>query len=1248
MEIPRQIGDFLIEKVIGQGGMGVVYLGSNADSTQHVAIKTIRGTDNFQIATIRREIHALRQISHPGIVGIVADGIFDGIPWYAMEFLEGLTLRQYFRKKSYSTENRPLSSSDSTHDKTLPSNLDDDQTMFFHESVPGEQAFTSDNRFRPQAKHAPFPDVLRIVSLLCEPLAYLHGEGMVHRDLKPDNIIIRAEGSPVLVDFGLITLFSGEMSRERLSVERGYVGTVSYMAPEQIRGEYVDARADIYALGCILYELLTGHPPFVGNRVKQILQAHLSAQPISPRKFRPEIPPALDELILKLLSKNPQERIGYAEIIARQLEQLSNLTIPWLSRTKAKSYLYRSRFIGQNDVFTQLQNQLKSLVNGSGSMINLAGQSGLGKTRMLMELGREASRQNIQVITGEFSQGTVHSLAGFTKFFQRIADHCREEGREKTDKLLGRRGKILASYGSGFTSLPGQSEYEEPLELAAETAKFRLFAALLETIILFAQDSPLLFLFDDIQWADELTLEFFAYILRSEKLDEMNFMILNAYREESVSEMVEELLHFEQIIHVNMDPLKSDDISKIIGDMLALEVPPQLFCEYLVRHAEGNPLFAAEYLRTAVEEKILWIDSWGIWHVSVDEDEIDTADHYEKLSLPLSLQGLTERRLAGLAVVARHFIETLAVIGREAQLHLAKKVSALSEKDIQNSLHELEVRQLIEIRTSEILHITQNIVRDLLLAQMKEIKRVSLHRKTAEFIESHSSEGVEGFNAILASHWEGAQEWDRAKKYFLIAARNAKKRYHFGAALKFYQSYLSHISEENKETIQVRLEYATDILIQRGMMSEAQHELKIVCRESQDRNLQKQNLLSQIGEASIYRELGEIEKARQLYESALQQATKTLSVELECSVYMNLSILMFNMGDFIKAREFNQKAFVISGKISNPATKIQVMINRAVYSMGVERPEKVITYFEQGLAAARKLQNKQCEIRILLNMGTFYRDLGKLKTARELFEETINRTRESGDKPLECATLLNLAISTYEMGEQEQSRELFKKAIKLSRQTKDKRKEAIGLGLLASFSQEVESYSNLRNLYESALILNREVGDIRFETQNLLNFGLYLFNHGEFDEVYEMFNRALELARATGEHRLLSNALKQLATYERFILGNYDVAEEKLMEAYEMSKKFDIPFDCIVNLVQLGFAAIANGKSAKKYIDDIEKYKQRFVTEGKDPTEYGVVSLKIAQSHFENEEPEKIFRGEPLDRINSVLRKYANKIIQAN
>ncbi|MFN7975795.1 MAG: serine/threonine-protein kinase [Acidobacteriota bacterium] len=274
--VESAIGPYDLLSTLGRGGMGHVHRARHRESGAIVALKTVRAAEASHLASIRREIHSLARLRHPGIVRVVDEGLERGMPWYAMELCEGATLRDL---------------------------------------VPGVEDFGTDVG----------PELVRVVTLiarLCASLAYLHGEGLVHRDLKPENVMVRSGDAPLLVDFGIASAFTGRSGRDVLWLDSDVVGTPAYMAPEQALGKAVDARGDLYALGCMLHELLTGAPPFSDGSAGEVLRMHLDVAPSPPSRLRGGIPPELDDLVLRLLAKEPAERLGHADDVAARLRAL--------------------------------------------------------------------------------------------------------------------------------------------------------------------------------------------------------------------------------------------------------------------------------------------------------------------------------------------------------------------------------------------------------------------------------------------------------------------------------------------------------------------------------------------------------------------------------------------------------------------------------------------------------------------------------------------------------------------------------------------------------------------------------------------------------------------------------------------------------------------------------------------------------------------------------------------------------------
>src|SRR6185369_17385441 len=272
---PSRIGPYRLARRLGRGGMGEVFLGWDERLGRRVALKRIRGDSSVsqQRERLRREARAAAQLSHPSVVQVydlIEDSTGDVI---VLEYVEGRTLYELL--------------------KDGPPSL----------SV-----------------------ALRLAREITEGLAAAHAAGLVHRDLKAENVMVTPDGRAKILDFGLAKPFVFDPEDgERLTGQGVLLGTFHAMSPEQARGGEVDARSDLFSLGVLLYELLTGRSPFRGSDLLDTLQRVAGHRPPPVREVRPEIPRALSDLVDRLLAKRPEERPESAGEVARELAALGDL-----------------------------------------------------------------------------------------------------------------------------------------------------------------------------------------------------------------------------------------------------------------------------------------------------------------------------------------------------------------------------------------------------------------------------------------------------------------------------------------------------------------------------------------------------------------------------------------------------------------------------------------------------------------------------------------------------------------------------------------------------------------------------------------------------------------------------------------------------------------------------------------------------------------------------------------------------------
>jgi Tol biopolymer transport system component/predicted Ser/Thr protein kinase len=270
-----EVGNYKIEKLLGAGGMGEVYLASEARLNRKVALKILPSefvADAERVARFEREARAVSALNHPNLVTIYDLGSLDGLHYIAMEYVEGRTLREL------------------------------------------------------AAGRLKLKEILSVVSQAAEALAAAHRAGVVHRDVKPENVMVRADGYVKVLDFGLAKLLEAAAADGGAAAETqagAVMGTLAYMSPEQATGEPLDARTDVWSLGVVLYELATGRKPFAGGNRRETVNAILSEEPAPATETAPELPTELDHVLSKALEKDRELRYQTASDLRADLKRLA-------------------------------------------------------------------------------------------------------------------------------------------------------------------------------------------------------------------------------------------------------------------------------------------------------------------------------------------------------------------------------------------------------------------------------------------------------------------------------------------------------------------------------------------------------------------------------------------------------------------------------------------------------------------------------------------------------------------------------------------------------------------------------------------------------------------------------------------------------------------------------------------------------------------------------------------------------------
>ena len=479
-------------RVLGRGGMGEVHLVHDGVRQQQVALKRVLAERGDAMVRFKREFRAIERLLHPGLVrlhelGEDAEGLY-----FTMEAIDGVDLLTYCTGGPFP----PFPSNTRPGSGRLPEPPDP-----FAPTLGSGDVAAPETSKRPStaAWQLDLDRLVHVLPQLVEALAFLHASGYVHRDLKPANIMVRRDGVAKLLDFGVL----GELRPRRSTGRREVVGTIGYMAPEQLTGEAPTPASDLYALGATLFQVASGQPVFQGT-TSEVVARHLTAEPPLLSDVAPKSPPALVQTCRALLGKEPSRRPALGELSRLLLEPLGARR-PIFSAPRTS----RPPLEGRWDEQAQLRERLERLRAGGATfeVLVFSGPTGAGKTSLLDWLGDEADRLGMTVLRG---RGRPSERVPFNALDRCIDGLALRLGPRRHKGPPGRWTRVAASVFP-VLARPGPED-----AAPAEVSRAAAFAAL--TVLLTdegEQAGGLLLLVDDLQWADDDSIALLDHLVGS-------------------------------------------------------------------------------------------------------------------------------------------------------------------------------------------------------------------------------------------------------------------------------------------------------------------------------------------------------------------------------------------------------------------------------------------------------------------------------------------------------------------------------------------------------------------------------------------------------------------------------------------------------------------------------------------------------------------------------------------------------------
>ncbi len=768
---------YRIDRRIGSGSYGDVFAALDLERGTEIALKRLHRADARGLYRFKKEFRSLARLSHPNLVTLYELFVEEDSWYLAMELVEGEPITSSLRQDA-----RVVSAvAGGSLMATLPSAFDPspDATRFDPRPTPldrsGDAALAgtlegldSERPVEAVPHDLDWARVRRVFAGVAEALTALHGAGMLHRDLKPHNVLVTPRSRPVVLDFGLVTERGGSGAGERSGL---VVGTPNYMAPEQATGRAAGPASDLYSLGVMLYEVLAGRLPYEHENLMTLLWKKVRGGAPGVRTLNPRIPEALADLCDALLAVDPDRRPDAAHVA----RGLGGGAAPAVS----DSMLPAAALVGRDVELAQLREAFReSCEHAEPRLVVLEGDSGMGKSAVATALLTEVERRDgAMAFPGRCYEQDFVPYKAVDGLVDELSGHLARFGAPQLRELLPPHAAELARLFPVFAGVVPKGVAVEPLLEDSVAARRRGFRALRELLFRLGRDRPLVVFIDDIQWGDVQSADILLDLMRGPAAPPITWVLaLRSDERDSPlpRTLLERLLHEDTIDsrRIVLRPLPPAACADLAGRILASNDGG--LAERIAREAGGHPLFVEELARHARDAGTLDLPR-------TSEGTPDSDDRRVLLGRVLG------ERLLQLPDPSRRLLEVVAIAGMPIAPGTAHRAAGLELQD-RRIEHRLLSARLVRTQHSgeaDRLAPYHGRIREAILAALEPARRRSLHRAVGDALAADGAPA-----RLLVPHYAEAGDLRTAALHARRAGEEASRALAFPEAVSLFERAL--------------------------------------------------------------------------------------------------------------------------------------------------------------------------------------------------------------------------------------------------------------------------------------------------------------------------------------------------------------------------------------------------------------------------------------------------------------------------
>ena len=1083
LESGKTILHYRILEKIGQGGMGEVYKAEDRKLGRPVAIKLLpAGTAQDETARARlvREARSASALNHPNIVTIHSIDEAEDYTFIVMEFVEGQTLAALIQQGAL-----------------------------------------------------PFPKLLDLSIQVADALASAHSIGLIHRDIKPQNILITSRGQAKILDFGLAKIVRPMLEGAQTQfatlsadlTDAGAIsGTVAYMSPEQTRGEALDARTDIFSFGTVLYQAATGKLPFHGPSVLSMMHGIAAIDALRPTAINRDLPREFDLIIERALAKDREKRYFSATELADALRALKGSeTVPRAESLADLSFSQQpvEAFVGRERELKRLRERLEQVIDGSGKIVFLTGEPGIGKSTLSAEFLRRARLQTPSLLLGRGrcveQYGTGEAYLPFLDALSGLLDG---PARDRILPLLRSHAptwclQLPAAFGS--TGMLEQLQRE-----TIGATKERMVREMGDALGALAAASPMVLLLEDLHWADPSTVDLLRHICQ--RIGEQRLLLLGTFRPEDLEtgnhplkKYKLEMQTHKQGDEIALEVLSEEQIATYLDSKFAPNNFARELAALIAHKTEGHPLFATSLAQFLAERGDIAKTNQH-WALTRKLSEMD-------LETPENIRSMIRKKIEALAEEDRRALQYASVGGEEFLSTVLAKLLGEDELAVEERLDRLaKGHRLIEARGEEDLpdgslatryRFSHALYQNLLYDGLVSKRRILLHRQAGEQLLHHYGDQAPRIAAKLALHFERGRDFERAIEYLTHAGDNAAKLFANPEAEEHYSHALS--------------------LIER-IPAEKQDETSLSIRQKR---------------GAVNMALGRFEQAIKDFTAMLDCARKLKLHQLECGALYALSNVLFFSHKLDEMEARTKEALSAAERAGSATSRLDVMgligLKHACYGE-LDQSERA---FSEVIRSATSMGYKPGMLNGMVWMQCIRFFQSEYEEAEKLGVRAAELASELRDAFSVMTCYFFLGLTRANLGRMSEALATLHEGIAVARRNGDLFWFPRLPNCIGWVHRELQDFERALQYDRQGVEIGREHHVLEAEANSLINIGLDQIHAGDsektlaaFREVEGIFERDkwfrwrynLRLQAGACEHWLAAGDLERASEYAQRLL----------------------------------------------------------------------------------------------------------------